>query len=57
MEDNKDNSERKKRLPENHFFLNKKGEEQYHKQCVKCKKRCKQSWKVSQLICSRYEKM
>ena len=37
------------------FFLNKKGEIQYHKRCANCVNKCKQSHKVKGIICPQYE--
>jgi hypothetical protein len=45
-----------KRVPENIFFLDKKGEVQFYKDCIKCKKDCKQSYKITGLHCNKFEK-
>lgn len=48
---------RKSRLPENEFFLNKKGEEQFYKTCLKCTRNCKQSFRITGLNCVKFDKL
>ena len=60
-------SEPKKNIPETEFktldqepnpeafFQKEDGETAYHEQCLNCKKGCKQSFRVTNLICRAYK--
>jgi hypothetical protein len=39
------------------FFMNKKGEIEYHKRCNKCQNQCKQSHKTKIVSCPQFTKI
>lgn len=40
-------------VDEMEFFKDENGEVRYHELCVNCKKKCKQSFRMTSLICSK----
>lgn len=38
------------------FFMNEDGKMQYHKKCLRCKHKCKQSFRCVEIECTKYKR-